>query len=418
MSEENQTLPQKKLYSSDPLASFLIDRFHVTPFKLALGVTLLSGCLSIFIAGITQTLYFKPGVTYLWDGFSYRECQNLLPAPNYLLPGYAYYPMIMQPIEPGCVKRVGLFNDWIRWVMILVATPCISWSYLWSYQAIYDLLEGLKLSNIVTINDSNINSLILNLYSKKWRKYLALVIAIISSIGVFDFSRNHQGSWADSHILARINIVIATFIIVYMAVIFLLNLRNNLLILSYIFTKTDIDINPLHPDGCGGLRFLSQYSLKMAYISIILGIWFGAVQYQIWEYKDNPIYLQLILSSFFVIQYFCCSIISLLSPRLIVSKQIKTGKNKLLTKISDELNKIDLDLENVGNLQEQKNKIEELTILYNTIDKFSPLFFDIKYLGLYFSALPILSQVAGFLLPQLSGKLLEIIQDFLSKTTS
>ncbi|MDJ0507936.1 MAG: hypothetical protein QNJ64_01580 [Crocosphaera sp.] len=354
MSEEHQNLPQKKLYSSDYFASFLIDRFHVTPFKLALGVTLLSGCLSIFIAAITQTLYSEPGVTYLWDGFSYRECQNLLPAPKPLLPDYSYYPMIMQPIEPGCVKRVGLFNDWIRWVMILVATPCISWSYLWSYQAIYDLLEGLKLSQIVTINHSNINAFISNIYSKKWQKLSAFVIAAISSIGVFDFSRNHQGSWADSHILARINIVIATFIVVYMAVIFLLNLWNNLRILSYIFTKTDIDINPLHPDGCAGLRFLSQYSLKMAYISIILGIWFGAVQYQIWISPDKETSFKLILSSFFVIQYFCCSIISLLSPRFIASKAINTGKNKILNKISHELNKIDLDLENVGNLQKQK----------------------------------------------------------------
>lgn len=374
MSEEHQNISRENLCSSDFLASFLIDKFHLSPFLFALFVPFLGSCLAILIASLTGSLYIKE------------------PKPN----------------------NFGLFNDWIPWVMILIANPCIAWSYLWSYQAIDDLLEGLKSSQIITINESNINGSISNLYSKQWRKFIALLIAAISSICVFTFLKYNESSWGGSHLLPRIKIAIDTLIVIYMAVIFLLNLVNNLLILHSIFTKKDIDINPLHPDGCGGLRFLSKYSLKMAYISIILAFWFGAIQSQIWTDKNNDIYVTLLLSFLLFMIYFIGSTLFVFSPRWIVYKEIKkqinTRKNKLLNRISDEFKQISSDIEN---LQEHKEKINELTILYNTIDKFSPLFFDIKYLRLYFSTLPLLS-IFGLLLPPLIEQLPAIIK-FINK---
>lgn len=109
--------------------------------------------------------------------------------------------------------------------------------------------------------------------------------------------------------------------------------------------------------------------------------------------------------------YIVGSIIFILTPRFIIYKQIKKGKNKLLNEIYDEFQKIPL---NVENLQKQKDKIQELNILYTVTDKFSPLFFDIKYLRLYFSSLP-LSTIGGFLFKPFFAQLQEIIKNSVSQ---
>lgn len=245
MSEEHQNISRENLCSSDFLASFLINELHFSPFWFALLAALIGTIFSILIALITKTLYFSD------------------PSPG----------------------KVGLFNDWLAWVMILAISPCISGSYLWSFQAIKNLLQELVLSNIITINESDINCFIFNLYRQKWRKFVASIIAIFSGTCVSYILPMFKNYWTGCEQLCLRNIAttIGTLIVVYMTVIFLLNLVNNIWILRTIVTEEDIKINPFHPDGCGGLRFLSKYSFKMAYIAIILGFWLGAIQYQIWS---------------------------------------------------------------------------------------------------------------------------------------
>ena len=65
-----------------------------------------------------------------------------------------------------------------------------------------------------------------------------------------------------------------------MGSILVLNLIMNIWILHRILVKKKMNINPLHPDRCGGLRPLSTYALKTAYLIGVLGFMVGLIEYQ------------------------------------------------------------------------------------------------------------------------------------------
>jgi len=96
----------KDFYRADPIASLLIEKCHLTPVTL--------GMLSIFIT----------------SGF-------------YLIAATVTKTLILHE------EHLGLLQDWFAWVWICLLNPVIFGYYLWSFKAIYRLIEYLEKSDSV-----------------------------------------------------------------------------------------------------------------------------------------------------------------------------------------------------------------------------------------------------------------------------
>lgn len=229
---------KRNLHRFDPVAYLIIEKFRLSPLTFGLLAAVTATVVYLFTAFLSNTLWSKQG-------------------------------------------EMGLLRDWIPWLVGLFINPVTLGYYLWSFQAIDKVIQELETSDVLEIDKSEIDQFVINLYSQKWRKLSALASALFFSTIVFIIRPRLEESWTSSSLLPGLTITIATFAVVYMGTILVLNLIINIWIFYQILGNKDLDINPLHPDRCGGLRCLSDYSLKTAYLVAVLGIWIGVIEYQV-----------------------------------------------------------------------------------------------------------------------------------------
>lgn len=231
------SLEPHRFYRADPVARFLLEKVRVSPVMLALLSIAITASSAIFIAWISRTL----------------------------------------PSQPE--EFTGLFEDPVPWVLILFINPVVIGYYLWSFQAIDKVIIDLEKSDAIEIEVSEINRISQAAYRKKWRRLMAIASAIIFSIFVFKTRFGLTASWTGSGTLPALAATAATFIVVYLGSLLVLNLIANVWILHRVFETKELNVNPLHPDRCGGLRSLSNYALKTAYLAGILGLLVGLIEY-------------------------------------------------------------------------------------------------------------------------------------------
>ncbi len=370
-----KSLQKRNLYRFDPIAYLLLEKFHLSP--LAFGLLSIVGGTSLYLltAWISGTLWAKPG-------------------------------------------HMGLLQDPFPWIWVLFINPIVLGYYLWSFQAIDKVIQDLEASDVLDIDESEIeevDQIAFSAYKPKWRKFIALSSAIIFSTFVCITRFGLSDSWTSSHLLPILMVTVITFVVVYMGSVLVLNLITNIWILHRILKRElgrrEFNVNPLHPDRCGGLRSLSDYALKTAYLAAVLGVMVGFIEYQfiLRGSGSNPWFVHLIIPL-----YITLSITCFFAPLLAAHRGMSRAKEELLREIARQFHadysQIHSSLTgDAETLKKGSEKIKELRAFYALTNEFPVWPFDVQTFRRFLLTVP-----APFL-PLLIGILRKLIEVFLRK---
>jgi hypothetical protein len=361
--------PKRSFYRFDPIATLLIKRFHLTSVGFGLLSIPILSLFYLLIAWISNTLWTQG-------------------------------------------EQVGLLQDWFPWFWILLINPVVLGYYLWSFQAISGVIEDLEESDVVMTQQAEIDAIVLNPYYQKLHKYIALGCAIAYSIFVFISQPSLKNNWYGAGVLPNLAVTIATFVGVYIGSMLVLTLVTNIRILHRIFEEKDLNINPLHPDRCGGLHSLSNYSLKTAYLAAVLGIMVGLIEYQFVTQGVAKVYwfVHLIIPIHIILSTAC-----FYSPLLAAHRGMKKAKEELLHKIARQFHadysQIHESLAgDAETLKQGTEKIQGLRDFYKFTDEFPVWPFDVQTFRQFLLTVPapllpiflgLLQEAAGMLLKNL-----------------
>lgn len=343
----HNSLQKRSFYRSDPVASLLIEKLHLSPVSFGLLLIAIVAGLSLLIAWLSNTLWSKPG-------------------------------------------QVGLLQDWFPWIWLLFINPVVAGYYLWSFQALDNVIQDLEASDVVDTDKSEIDQITLNPYYQRWRKFLALGSATSYSIVVFITQPSLKNNWYSSGLLPTLSVTIATFAMVYLGSMLVLNLITNVWVLHRILGKKELNVNPLHLDRCGGLRPLSDYSLKTAYLAAVLGIMVGFIEYQFITQGVGRVYwfVHLIIPLHVALSMAC-----FFGPLIAAHRGMKKAKDEILHEIARQFqadySQIHANLAgDAETFKKGTEKIKELRAFYTLTDEFPVWPFDVQTFRRYLLTVP------------------------------
>jgi hypothetical protein len=328
-------MQEQDFYRADPLARWLIDKCHLKPVSLALLSILVSSAIYLFVATVTKTLVLQG-------------------------------------------KYLGLLQDWFAWVWICLLNPVIFGYYLWSFKAIYHLIVYLENSDIVDISETKIKTVLLH-YKQPWRKFLALAAAVSYGIWYFFVQQNvHNWTGSDGELPALTGAINGVAIF-YTGTILVLTLITNVQVLHELLGNKQLKINPLHPDRCGGLSPLSQYSLNTAYLVAIFGMMITLSNYQ---FITQGIVKQYWYFNITLLLYIPISIVCFFGPLLAARRGMKRVKEELLSEIAKHFHENYVHIHTSLNsdveiLKNETAKLQELRSLYTLTNEFPVWPFDV-----------------------------------------
>ncbi|MBW4688767.1 MAG: hypothetical protein KME40_27695 [Komarekiella atlantica HA4396-MV6] len=329
-------MQEQDFYQADPLACWLVDKCHLTPTSLGLLSIIITSGFYLVVASVSQTLILHGG------------------------------------------RHIGLLQDWFAWVWICLLNPVVFGYYLWSVKAIYKLIQYLKQSDIVNVSDIEINSA-LSPYKKPWRKFLALAAGVAFGIWYFSLQHNVKNWTGSDGGLPALTGAINAVVIFYAATMLVLTLITNVWVMHQLLGNKQLNINPLHPDRCGGLSVLSQYSLNTAYLAAIFGTMITLSNYQ---FITQGIAQKYWYFNLLILLYIPVSLVCFFGPLLAARKGMKKAKEGLMSEIAKQFQadyvRIHQSLSNdAESLKKQTGKLQELRSLYTLTNEFPVWPFDV-----------------------------------------
>jgi hypothetical protein len=358
-------MQEQKFYRADPLARWLIDKCHLTPVSLALLSIIIASGFYLTTAALTQTL---------------------------ILHG----------------KYLGLLQDGFVWVWICLLNPVIFGYYLWSVKAISHLIQYLEQSDIVDTSEAEIN-LVLFPYQNPWRKFLALGAGVAFGIWYLNVQQNVYNWTGSDGGLPALTGAINGVAILYTAGMLTLTLITNVWVLHKLLGSKKLNINPLHPDRCGGLSPLSQYSLNTAYLAAIVGMMITLSNYQ---FITQGIAQKYWYFNLIILLYIPISLVCFFGPLLAARKGMKNAKEQLLGEIAKQFQtdygRVHTNLGgDVEVLKKESAKLQELRSLYTLTNEFPVWPFDVTTFRQYLLSvitplIPLLIKLGEYIFKNLS----------------
>ncbi len=209
---------------------------------------------------------------------------------------------------------------------------------------------------------------------------MSFIAAVLFTVFVAR-TRSHYG-WTSLPIPGLL-ITSLTFPTVFIGSILVCNLICNNLILHELIQielrRGSFNVNPLHPDRCGGLRSLSDYSLKTAYLAAVLSVMVGLIELQIiMSGRTPPLYVHLTIPLTVILSFIC-----FFGPLLTAHKGMRQAKDSLLQDIAKQfsLEYDEIHASLLGNAEALSNgteKIKSLREFYSLTDSFPVWPFDTR----------------------------------------
>lgn len=344
----------------DPIAKFLVEKMHWSPFRFAALWTAVVVEVGLLIALLTGTLDSPPGK--------------------------------------------ALIDDWVWLTWSFIFTPVIAGYYLWSSFAIDGVLAGLEEAEILKIPEEDKNAIV-EYFKKPGRLILAVGGMVV--IGIFYYiTRRDLNGFANLSLIAKIETSITYAILSYFAIMLISNLVINYWAIRRVIQDKELNINPLHPDRCGGLQILSDYSMKVVYLNTIFGfvVSISVIRLFQTQYGWTAILL--------VILYLSITTISFFAPLSTAHEEMKEAKTKLLLSLGRQFWKEYLIAHQAaGSTETIKNeidKIKQLQELYDLTQDFPVWPFDTTTLRRFFVSIssPLIPAIIGVVIDALSDKIL------------
>jgi hypothetical protein len=211
---------------------------------------------------------------------------------------------------------------------------------------------SLRESKIIKLNGPDYSSVIQysnNLFGNRMITYLPYLIAILLSVfTTVNYNLAGHNTW-DSSSLQNITLIslLAIFIkVLFYYFFFALLLR---IALTYFvinkFLDGHVDIQPLHPDNCGGLSPLGEFALRISWAGIGIGI---PLVILIYANYHNKIPQYQLYNTMNIISYITSMTIVFFLPLLGARKSMLRAKNK--------------ELKNINNIFQKERKIALVNI--------------------------------------------------------
>jgi len=325
-------MKSQKYYLSDPVARFLLDSMKLTPVSMALSL--------LIIIFVQVLISFSVDTTFQNSG------------------------------------KTVFFQDWGSWISYFVFPPILGGYYLWIVNVMDRLVQSISNNKVVQLSEKDISK-VLTLYKNPWRVYTSLLSGFLGGT-IFYISRSMISSWTHIGVIPRLSISVGVGIGGYLGAMTVLLLIVNVFALHSLMKDKELNLIPLHPDHCGGLRSLSEYSLKTAYLIAIAGLGIGLLEYRliIQDLLQELWYLHLAIPLYVIV-----AIISFFAPLNSTHLAMKSAKNKLLADIAEQF-QVDYGnaqksiIEKSDNLKVGIKKIQQLQTLYNLTTSFPVWPFD------------------------------------------
>ena len=214
-----------------------------------------------------------------------------------------------------------------------------------------------------------------------------IVAALITILGLFSYILSDSVTWNNfSGILpvsfAGIVILFVVFILYYLAATVLCSVFIVYLTIKDLFSNK-MNIQPLHPDGCGGLSSLGELSKSLNLSIIILGVLCFSGIYAGINMQGLPVFHY--SNIFIVIVYLVVAVAVFFLPLRPAAKKMADSKNDTLNIINSGFNnlnsKILEDMKNEKEISQERLKaVKSYTEFYSIAEKMPVYPYDVKTL--------------------------------------
>lgn len=242
MSHQNVT----SITNYDPLRNLLTGKFRLTPFSFGLLIFVLD----LIVDGLLGYLYgkFHTGSLFITSS-----------------------------------GPPGLLQDYMAIIADFIYTPIIAGLYLWSVDGTNRVFQQLITSNVFKSNDTFLKAIdkTRTLYNNKNVFYVITAFSVLfsfSQIGAYTglLPWITVGGYIDVWPTASFGRAPFWFLMFYFLSYTAFNVGVTIIILRQGLNSTNLQLTPLHPDNCGGLGSISQYSNKIALGIGSIGLIFSA----------------------------------------------------------------------------------------------------------------------------------------------
>lgn len=369
--ESSKQIPKIKNY--DPLAKFLTNRLRLTP----LGYGLL-----ILVADL---------LVDAWIGW--------------------YYDVFFTTSKPP-----GLLQDFTALVVDFVMNPMLAGLYLWTTIGTTRLFRQLHASTVFT-SDTEYKRIVeqsRRLFASPAIFYIVLTASLLFTIpqigayyGILPWKT--VGGYIDIYPSISFARAPFWFLIFYAMVFGMFNIGITIIALRKMFRTKDIQLLPLHPDRCGGLGSISQYTVKIAFAIGATGLVMSAAT--IYEIQNGtlqdayPVIIGIIGYIIFAPVFFFFP----LGTARVAMQEAKDNELLTLAKqfhtIYEQVKQKSLKLND--SFKDDLEKLEDLKKLYQIALEFPVWPFDMRNLQRFFTI------VTAPLIPAVVSIISEILQNML-----
>lgn len=319
--------------------------------------------------------------------------------------GLGFFPVLVALFEHNffhntndkIVSVLEDFGNMSLYIIGLIALVLIANLYFGRFSEVFNKLEK---NGVIRNFSNNKNEFIKkanSIFSKWGYSKLPYIMSILISIFVFiSFSISHNNLWYSYKLNGSVTIASFAMIPVVAVTFYLLCAISFRIIAAYfvlklLFHRNEIEIQPLHPDNCGGLSPLGKLSQSL---NIGLFLWGGIVFLNVYQhvagfYSDQTNYFIVYL---IIVSYVIGAYIAFFVPLNAVHKSMKKAKddaildiNHSFFMINQKINK-DIKDEKLIDNEEIKN-LENLKVLYDITVKMPVYPYNFKIVASFFSSL-------------------------------
>lgn len=278
---------------------------------------------------------------------------------------------------------VGIWNDYLNFINFILFYPVVFTLYVWLPREIESIFNSIQTNEIIPATKSNKLLLIRFasyqekiLGNKTWFYLGGIGAILINIIVVFPLTSKYN-VWWNQHTLTFISHHMFHILILFFVILSLTRIVQFIVLLNFLFGKVQIDIKALHPDGCGGLRALGSFSVKLGYVIGAIGASMIFVTYfqtyliggQLLDYIWAPSIL------LFFLVYSICAPLAFFAPLGTAHRAMREAKERELLLVSSQF---EIDYQNMmkllpskaNSLKKELDKIEQLKKLYKIVGDF------------------------------------------------
>jgi len=220
--------------------------------------------------------------------------------------------------------------------------------------------------------------------SSKWWIIAGVILATIFLLIALPehFKARH---WIVRHWFSVLSFEVIWWVAFSLTVILVLRSLAGIWWIDQVFRNFKITLHPLHPDRVGGLRPLSEFSMRLGYLIFFFGLELGLNQY-FTSYTLNRSWGNVLWSSDIVLAwviYILLAPIVFFAPIQAAHDAMQEAKNHEIQIISDHFEEEYKQIHNnlkkpMTSLRVHSDKIDELQKLYALVNTFPVWPFDIK----------------------------------------